>query len=132
LVADELARALAKSTAPIKSFLLEQRRIAGLGNIYACEALFRARIHPRAKACRVRGKAAPLAAAIRETLDLAIANCGTTFRDFVDASGEPGSNREALLVYGRAGEPCRSCGTAIRRSVDAGRSSFFCARCQKR
>jgi formamidopyrimidine-DNA glycosylase len=132
LEAGELAQALAKSAAPIKAFLLDQRRIAGLGNIYACEALFRARIHPRTPARRVRGKAPRLVAAIREALDIGIANCGTSFRDFVDANGEAGTNLDALLVYGREGEPCKSCGARIRRIVDAGRSTFFCGRCQKR
>jgi formamidopyrimidine-DNA glycosylase len=132
LQADELAAALATSVAPIKAFLLDQRRIAGLGNIYVCEALFRARIHPRTQARRARGKAALLVAAIRKTLDIAIANCGTSFRDFVDANGEAGTNLDALLVYGREAEPCTGCGAPIRRSVDAARSTFFCARCQKR
>jgi formamidopyrimidine-DNA glycosylase len=132
LQAEPFAEALAKSSAPIKSFLLDQHRIAGLGNIYACEALFRARIHPRTEARRVRGKALPLLRAIRKTLEIGIANCGTSLRDFVDANGEPGTNLEALLVYGREGEPCRNCGRRVRRSVDAGRSTFFCGRCQRR
>jgi formamidopyrimidine-DNA glycosylase len=126
------AEMLGKSKAPIKAFLLDQRRIAGLGNIYACEALFCARIHPRTLAHRARAHAAKLAAAIHETLELGIANCGTSFRDFVDVNGEAGTNLDELLVYGREGKPCRVCGTAIRRSVDAGRSTFFCPRCQKR
>jgi formamidopyrimidine-DNA glycosylase len=132
LESGELACSLASSTAPIKSFLLDQRRIAGLGNIYVCEALFRARIHPRTQARRARRKAVPLAAAIRKTLAIGIANCGTSLRDFVDANGEPGTNLEALLVYGRAGVPCRRCGSPIRRIVDAGRSTFFCPQCQRR
>ncbi|MBN2575369.1 MAG: bifunctional DNA-formamidopyrimidine glycosylase/DNA-(apurinic or apyrimidinic site) lyase [Deltaproteobacteria bacterium] len=132
LVARELDLSLTKSAAPIKSFLLDQRRIAGLGNIYACEALFRAGIHPRMPACRARGRAALLAAAIRETLEIGISNAGTSFRDFVDVNGEAGTNLDALLVYGREGEPCASCGRPIRRIVQAGRSTFFCARCQKR
>jgi formamidopyrimidine-DNA glycosylase len=132
LTAAELAAGLAKSQAPIKAFLLDQRRIAGFGNIYACEALFRARIHPRTEARRIRGKAGTLVAAIRETLDLGIANCGTSFRDFVDANGEAGTNLDALLVYGREGKPCANCGAQVRRIVDAGRSTFLCSRCQKR
>jgi formamidopyrimidine-DNA glycosylase len=132
LEAAALARALAASAAPIKSFLLDQRRLAGLGNIYACEALFRARVHPRTQARRTRGQAGRLVAAIRQTLELGIANCGTSFRDFVDANGEPGTNLEELLVYGREGEPCRVCAAPVRRMVDAGRSTFFCPRCQKR
>jgi formamidopyrimidine-DNA glycosylase len=127
-----LAAALARSSAPIKSFLLDQRRIAGLGNIYVCEALFRAGIHPRTKARRAQRKSELLAQAIRETLDIGIANCGTSFRDFVDANGAPGRNMQALLVYGREGEPCKTCGSSIRREADAGRSTFFCGHCQKR
>jgi formamidopyrimidine-DNA glycosylase len=126
------ADALGQSKAPIKAFLLDQRRIAGLGNIYACEALFRARIHPRTPARGARRRAEVLASAIRETLELGIANCGTSFRDFVDANGEPGTNLDELLVYGREGKRCRVCGTSIRRIVDSGRSTFFCPRCQKR
>jgi formamidopyrimidine-DNA glycosylase len=131
LTVESFGRALAKSRAPIKSFLLDQRRLAGLGNIYVSEALHRAHIHPRTPARRVRARAAPLAAAIRRTLELGIANCGTSFRDFVDANGKPGTNFDALLVYDREGEPCLSCGSRIRRQVDAGRATFFCARCQK-
>jgi formamidopyrimidine-DNA glycosylase len=126
------AESLAKSSAPIKSFLLDQRRLAGLGNIYAAEALFRAGLHPRTPARRVRPKSEVLRRAIRHTLALGIRNCGTSFRDFVDANGEPGTNLDALLVYGRQGEACRRCGGRIRRSVDAGRSTFFCPRCQRR
>lgn len=126
------AQALAKSSAPIKSFLLDQRRLAGLGNIYASEALFRAGIHPRTVARRAVARADELRRAIRRTLALGIKNCGTSFRDFVDANGEPGTNLDALMVYGRKDEACRTCGGPIRRSVDAGRSTFFCARCQRR
>jgi formamidopyrimidine-DNA glycosylase len=128
----KLAGLLERSAAPIKSFLLDQRRLAGLGNIYVSEALFRAGIHPRTQARRARKKAGVLVDAIRETLELAILNCGTSFRDFVDGVGESGRNAMALLVYGREGEPCKKCGEPIRRSVDAGRSTFFCACCQRR
>jgi len=132
LDADALARALATSRAPIKAFLLDQSRVAGLGNIYVCEALFGARVHPRAEARRVRGRAAELLAAVRATLEGGIARRGTTLRDYVDADGFAGDNAAALQVYGREGEPCSRCGSAIRRRVDAARSTFFCARCQKR
>jgi formamidopyrimidine-DNA glycosylase len=107
---EKLRALLAASRAPIKAFLLDQHRLAGLGNIYVCEALFRARIHPRTQARRARGKAEVLVGAIRETLEIGIANCGTSFRDFVDATGAPGKNIEALLVYGREGEACTACG----------------------
>ena len=123
---------LADSRAPIKTLLLDQHRLAGLGNIYVCEALFRARVHPRTEARRVRGKADALVRAIRETLEIGIANCGTSFRDFVDATGAPGKNVKALLVYGREGEVCAACGLQVRRIIDAGRSTFYCSRCQKR
>jgi formamidopyrimidine-DNA glycosylase (fpg) len=129
---EKLRGLLAASRAPIKAFLLDQHRLAGLGNIYVCEALFRARIHPRTPACRARGKADALVRAIRETLEIGIANCGTSFRDFVDATGAPGKNIEALLVYGREGEACTACGSRVRRMVDTGRSTFYCARCQRR
>jgi formamidopyrimidine-DNA glycosylase len=132
LVVDQLGGSLEKSKAPIKAFLLDQRRLAGLGNIYACEALFRAGIHPRTKACAAHNKAGKLASAIHATLELGIANCGTSFRDFVDADGTPGRNIDSLLVYGREGEPCKACTRPIRRAVDAGRSTFFCPYCQKR
>jgi formamidopyrimidine-DNA glycosylase len=132
LDAEKLGQLLAASRAPIKALLLDQHRLAGLGNIYVCEALFRARIHPRVKAHRARGKADALVRAIRETLEIGIANCGTSFRDFVDATGAPGKNVEALLVYGREGEACTACGARVQRIVDAGRSTFYCARCQRR
>jgi formamidopyrimidine-DNA glycosylase len=126
-----LVEALAASRAPIKSFLLDQRRIAGLGNIYVCEALFRARVSPASPANRVRGRAAALFDAIRAALEQGIANRGTTLRDYVDADGEPGGNAPALLVYGREGRPCLVCRASIVRRVEAGRSTFFCPRCQR-
>jgi formamidopyrimidine-DNA glycosylase len=132
LDAETLGQLLMASRAPVKALLLDQHRLAGLGNIYVCEALFRARIHPRVQAHRVRGKAAVLVRAIRETLEIGIANCGTSFRDFVDATGTPGKNIEALLVYGRENEACTACVGRVQRLVDAGRSTFYCARCQKR
>jgi formamidopyrimidine-DNA glycosylase len=127
-----LAAALARSSAPVKAFLLDQKRVAGLGNIYVCEALFRARVHPTTPARKVKARAAALMKGVRESLELGIANRGTTLRDYVDAWGAEGNNASSLLVYGREGEPCKVCGTPIRRRVDAGRSTFFCARCQKR
>jgi formamidopyrimidine-DNA glycosylase len=128
----QLEELLSGSRAPIKAFLLDQHRIAGLGNIYVCEALFRAEIHPRTEARRARRKAEALLQAIRATLEIGIANCGTTFRDFVNSTGEPGRNIEALLVYGREGKVCTVCSQPVRRQVDAGRSTFYCGRCQSR
>ena len=127
-----LAAALSGVRAPIKAFLMDQRRIAGLGNIYVAEALFRAGIHPAAPARRVRPRAAGLLAAIRAVLEGGIARRGTTLRDYVDADGRSGENAPALLVYGRAGEACERCGAVIKRRVDGGRATFFCPGCQTR
>ena len=127
-----LAAALADVRAPIKAFLMDQRRIAGLGNIYVAEALFRAGIHPAAPARRVRKRAPELLAAIRAVLEGGIARRGTTLRDYVDADGRSGDNAPALLVYGRAGEACGRCGAVIKRRVDGGRATFFCPGCQRR
>ena len=132
LDASTLAAALAGVRAPIKAFLMDQKRIAGLGNIYVAEALHRAGIHPVTPAGRVRRRAPELLAAIRAALEGGIARRGTTLRDYVDADGRSGDNAAALLVYGRAGEACSRCGTLIRRRVDAGRSTFFCPGCQRR
>jgi formamidopyrimidine-DNA glycosylase len=133
MTAESLAAAVAKSRAPIKAFLLDQRKIAGLGNIYVCEALFRARIHPTTPARRTRAKAAILCDQIKAVLELGIANRGTTLRDYVDGDGLGGGNSSALLAYGREGEPCKVCATGIiKRRVDAGRSTFFCPICQRR
>ena len=132
LDAPALAAALAGVRAPIKAFLMDQRRIAGLGNIYVAEALFRAGIHPATPAGRVRRRAGALLDGIRAALEGGIARRGTTLRDYVDADGRAGDNAAALLVYGRAGEACPRCGARIRRRVDAGRSTFFCAGCQRR
>jgi formamidopyrimidine-DNA glycosylase len=132
LDAETLARELDGVRAPIKAFLLDQTRIAGVGNIYACEALFLARIHPSTPAGRTRNRAAALLAGVRETLEGGIARRGTTLRDYVDADGFAGDNAAALKVYGREGEPCFVCGTPIRRRVDSARSTFFCPSCQKR
>ena len=132
LDAAALARLLAGARAPIKAFLLDQTRIAGLGNIYVSEALHRAGIHPAAPALRLVARAPALLQAIRAALEQGIRNRGTTLRDYVDASGAPGNNAAALLVYGRAGEPCHTCGAPIRRSVDSGRFTYFCLACQPR
>jgi formamidopyrimidine-DNA glycosylase len=127
-----LVAALAGVRAPIKAFLLDQRRIAGLGNIYVSEALHRAGIHPATPAGKLRRRAPALLAGIRASLEGGIARRGTTLRDYVDAEGRRGENAAALLVYGRAGEACGRCGATIRRRVDGGRATFFCPACQKR
>lgn len=128
---ESLARALARRRAPVKALLLDQRVIAGLGNIYADEALHAAGIHPRTPAgLLTTGDAGRLCAAAREVLRRAIDNRGTTLRDYVDGRGVPGEMRSYLRVYGREGEPCLACGEPVRRERVAGRSSFYCPRCQ--
>lgn len=127
-----LAARLAGVRAPIKAFLLDQTRVAGLGNIYACEALHGAGIHPSTPAGRIGKRAGVLLNSIRAALELGIRNRGTTLRDYVDSSGVGGSNAEALRVYGREGKACSTCGRVISRRVDSGRSTFLCGRCQRR
>ncbi len=132
-----LSAALAGRRTPIKAALLDQTVVAGLGNIYVCEALFRARLSPRRLASSVAGgRAQRLVTAIRETLTEAIAAGGSSLRDYVQPSGELGYFQHAWKVYGRAGQPCERCPGApacggISRIVQAGRSTFFCARTQR-
>ncbi len=115
----------------IKSWLMNQNLLAGLGNIYADEALFQAGIHPLAQPGRVSGaKAHRLYQAVRQVLQRAVRSGGTTFSDYLDAEGRPGEFLKLLRVYQRTGQPCRRCGKAIKRLVIAGRSSHFCPRCQ--
>ena len=118
-------------TAAVKLLLLDQRIVAGLGNIYVCEALFRARIDPRRAAGRVsRAKLDALAAAIPEVLEEAITAGGSTLRDFAAPDGELGYFSKTFDVYGREGLPC-ACGGTVKRVVQGARSTFFCARCQR-
>ncbi|MBV8800227.1 MAG: bifunctional DNA-formamidopyrimidine glycosylase/DNA-(apurinic or apyrimidinic site) lyase [Alphaproteobacteria bacterium] len=128
-----LKQALAGKKTPIKSALLDQRVIAGIGNIYACEALFRARISPRRLAMRVTAKSIlPLVSAIKAVLRDAIKAGGSSLRDHKRVDGELGNFQHHFLVYARAGRPCpNSCGGMIKRIVQAGRSTFYCPRCQK-
>lgn len=122
-----------KKKAQLKAFVLDQSVLAGVGNIYASEALWRAQLKPTTRAHRLTSdSAARLAAAIREVLENALTNGGTSLRDFVDADGVEGENAEHLWVYGREGEPCLRCKTVIRRSVVQGRATFFCPTCQAR
>lgn len=117
----------------IKPLLLAGDVVVGAGNIYACEALFQAGIHPATPAARLsRARAARLLQALRETLERALALGGSTLRDFRDAHGMDGAFQHEAAVYGRAGEPCGACGTPIRRLVQGQRSSFYCPRCQRR
>lgn len=126
-----LARTLERSRSPVRSWLLDQRRIAGVGNIYACEALHRAGIHPLCPANRVgEAAAARLHRALREVLRAAIRRGGTTIRDYRDAEGGEGAYAPLLRVYGREGRPCPRCGTAVTRAVLSNRSAYFCPACQ--
>jgi formamidopyrimidine-DNA glycosylase len=127
-----LAGTLGASKRDLKAFLMDQSRIAGLGNIYVCEALWRAQLSPRRRADTVsRARVAPLHDAIVGVLTDSIANRGTSFSDYVDAEGASGGNQHTLAVYGRAGEACRRDGAILVRLVQGGRSTFYCRRCQK-
>ncbi|HEX2567814.1 MAG TPA: bifunctional DNA-formamidopyrimidine glycosylase/DNA-(apurinic or apyrimidinic site) lyase [Burkholderiales bacterium] len=117
----------------IKQFLMDGRRIVGVGNIYANESLFRAGIHPRTPAGRIsREKSTKLALAIKRTLRAAIRAGGSSLRDFVASDGSRGYFQMRYWVYDREGQPCRRCGSPIRRIVQGQRASFFCPRCQAR
>ena len=125
--------ALAQRRAPIKAVLLAGDVVVGAGNIYACEALFQAGIHPALRAERIsRPRAARLLAALRSTLARALELGGSTLRDFTDVHGASGAYQAEAGVYGRAGQPCGRCGSAVRRVVQAQRSTYFCAVCQRR
>jgi len=125
------ARAHGRS-APVKHFLMDQHIVVGVGNIYAAEALFRAGIDPRRAAGRVsRSRYQQLADAVRAILGHSIERGGTTLRDFLRPDGEPGYFEQELLVYGRAGEPCRICATPINSVRLGQRASFYCPRCQR-
>jgi formamidopyrimidine-DNA glycosylase len=126
-----LAARLAGRRAPVKAALLDQRTLAGLGNIYADEALWRARIHP----LRTAGTLEPselkrLHRGVREALRAGIARQGATLRDYATPDGERGGMQEEFMVYGRDGEPCPRCGTPIEKIRAAGRGTWYCPRCQ--
>ena len=130
--ADHLVAALAGRKGPIKTALLDQALVAGIGNIYACEALFMAGLSPRRKAGTIRGgRADRLVAAIRSVLASAIEDGGTSLRDHVQPGGEIGYFVQRLTVYGRDGQLCGTCGATIRRIIQSGRSSFYCPDCQR-
>jgi formamidopyrimidine-DNA glycosylase len=116
----------------IKLFLMDARRIVGVGNIYANEALFRAGINPRKRAGKLGiSESKVLVPAIKATLRAAIKAGGSSLRDFVGADGNAGYFQQRYWVYDREGKPCRRCGTAIRRIVQGARSTFWCPTCQK-
>jgi formamidopyrimidine-DNA glycosylase len=127
-----LARAFKDRAAPAKALLLDQRIVAGLGNIYVCEALFRAGIHPaRAGGTVTKARIALLARAIVEVLEEAIAAGGSSLRDHAAPDGTLGYFQKGFQVYGREGEACPACAGPVERIVQSGRSSFFCPVCQK-
>ncbi|WP_420010774.1 bifunctional DNA-formamidopyrimidine glycosylase/DNA-(apurinic or apyrimidinic site) lyase [Tateyamaria sp.] len=128
-----LIQAFENKNTPVKSALLDQRIVAGLGNIYVCEALYRAQISPTRKAGRIaKPRVASLVPIIRDVLSEAIAAGGSSLRDFRQADGELGYFQHSFDVYGREGEPCRTpeCTAQISRIVQSGRSSFYCKSCQ--
>jgi formamidopyrimidine-DNA glycosylase len=131
ITARRLAERLAGRSARLKTLLLDQSFIAGVGNIYADEALWRARLHPLRPADSLDERdVRRLHRAIRQVLREGIANRGASFSDYVGADGEPGANAERLAVYRRTDEPCYRCGTPIQRIVVGQRSTHFCPRCQ--
>jgi formamidopyrimidine-DNA glycosylase len=131
LTAAWLARKTANLKRPVKNFLLDGRIIAGIGNIYASEALFETRLHPQTPVGQISLSTwGMLLKAIRRILRRAIQAGGTTIANFADCEGQSGLFAVQLKVYGRTGEPCPTCQTPIERLVMAGRSSFFCPRCQ--
>ena len=127
-----LAAAFRDRLAPVKALLLDQRVVAGLGNIYVCEALFRAGIHPGRAGGRVAtARIDALARAVPAVLGEAIAAGGSSLRDHAAPEGTLGYFQKGFSVYGQAGAPCPACATPIQRIVQSGRSSFFCPKCQR-
>lgn len=127
-----LADLLRRSRQPLKAFLLDQTRVAGLGNIYACEALWRATLSPRRLACNTPATKVPrLRKAMVQVLEDSLAQGGTSFNDYVDAIGRPGAFLLDLAVFQRTGAPCPRCAQAVRRVRQGGRSTFYCPGCQR-
>jgi formamidopyrimidine-DNA glycosylase len=130
--AEDLYRALRRRRAPLKAVLLDQGTVAGVGNIYADESLHRARLRPDRLARGLsRASARRLHESLRDSLETAIRNRGSSVDTYRDAWGELGGQQEVLLVYGRAGEPCYTCGRPLSLIRIAGRSTVFCRRCQR-
>ncbi len=129
---ERLKTLLGQTKTPLKPWLLRQDRVVGLGNIYASEILWQARLSPRRRAGRLRTvEIARLHEATRSIMQRAIENCGTTFSDFQHTDGSIGSYQQFLKVYGREGERCPRCGESIARLVQQQRSTFFCPACQR-
>ena len=126
-----LEKILAGKGGRIKSFLLDQSNIAGLGNIYVDEALFLAGIHPMRSPGSITGEEAEkLFASVNKVIADGINDGGTTFRDYRDGNGDKGSHQDNLFAYGRDGEPCRNCGTIIEKIRVGGRGTHYCPVCQ--
>ena len=133
LTAEGLCALAAGRRAPLKSFLLDQTRVAGIGNIYADEALFRARLHPLSQAGSMRREhCEDLVEGIIEALELALEMRGSSIDDYRDTRGARGSMQDEFLVHTREGQPCPRCGEQIKRTVVSGRSTYFCPGCQRR
>jgi formamidopyrimidine-DNA glycosylase len=131
--ADEFASRLRSRSGGLKALLLNQEFLAGIGNIYADEALFGAALHPLAKASRIKpGRAAQLHASIQKVLNAAIAAGGSSVENYRNADGEKGWFQRELLAYGRHGEACRRCKGTIKRIVVGQRGTWFCPKCQKK
>lgn len=127
-----LHRSTRRRSAPVKQVLLAGDIVVGVGNIYACESLFRAGINPKTPAARIsRARYDRLALAIREVLAAAIEQGGSTLRDFIAVNGQSGYFQQAYFVYDRAGVPCRNCGTPVRQIKQGQRSTFYCVNCQR-
>ena len=130
--ASSLERVLAGRRAPIKAALLDQRAAAGIGNIYADEALWRARIHPLSPAASLtKRELSALRKGIRDALAMGIARQGASLRDYREPGGRRGRMQDDFRVYGRAGEPCHRCGTPIEKIRAAGRGTWYCPSCQR-
>lgn len=130
--ADYLLSVLKGKKTPIKAALLDQKLIAGLGNIYVCEALFRAGISPRRIAASIgKARAERLTAEINAVIAEAIEAGGSSLKDFAAANGELGYFQHTFRVYDREGKPCPTCGATVKRIVQSGRSSFYCGKCQR-
>ena len=132
VTAGYLKAAAAKRRGPIKAFLMDARVVVGVGNIYASEALWRARVHPRRSVARVSlATWGRLAEAVRGVLAQAIEEGGTTLNNFADGEGNAGYFQVSLAAYGREGEPCHRCGRSLKRIVQSNRSTFYCPGCQR-
>lgn len=129
---DYLAAMLLRRKGPIKPALMDQKLVVGVGNIYASESLFLAGIHPETPAFRTVRKAPLLVTSIQAVLNAAVASGGSTLRDFLGADGASGYFQHRFQVYERENEACTTCGSAIKSATQAGRSTYWCARCQKR